>query len=99
MENGKAGGIGNIVVELLKEDLQTSTKKLYEIIRMIWEEEVIPAERLKGLIVKMLKKGSLKDCTNWRDIALLIIASKVLGKVIIKRVKKRADMKLRPAQA
>ena len=33
--------------------------------------------------MKIPKKGDLKDCSNWRGITLLIVASKVLGKILI----------------
>ena len=62
---------------------------------MIWENEVMPREWLKGLIVKLPKKGNLKECTNWRGITLLVIASKVLGKIVIQRLKNGADKRLR----
>ncbi|EDO25752.1 predicted protein, partial [Nematostella vectensis] len=52
-------------------DLETSTRKLHEIIQMIWEEEQVLLEWFKGLIVKLPKEGNLRDCTNWRGITLL----------------------------
>ena len=42
LKGGKAGGVDNIVAELLKADPETSPQKLYEIIKHIWEEEEIP---------------------------------------------------------
>ena len=66
---------------------------------MIWENEVMPHEWLKGLIVKIPKKGNLKECTNWRGITLLVTASKVLGKILIESLKSGADKRLRAEQA
>ena len=85
LKNGKAAGVDNMVAELLKADIKTTTQKLHKIIQMIWENEVMPHEWLKGLIVELLKKGKLKECTNWRGITLLVIASKVLSKILIVR--------------
>ena len=99
LKNGKAAGVDNIVAELLKADMETATQKLHEVIQMIWENEVIPHEWLKGLIVKLPKKGNLKECTNWRGIALLVIASKLLGKILIERLKSGADKRPRAEQA
>ena len=62
---------------------------------MIWENEVMPQEWLKALIVKLPKKANLKECTNWRGITLLVIASKVLGKILIERLKSGVDKRLR----
>ena len=98
-KNGKTAGVDNIVEELLKADINTTTQKLHEVIQMIWENEVMPHEWLKGLIVKLPKKGNLKECTNWRGITLLVIASKVLGKILIERLKSGVDKRLRVEQA
>ena len=98
LKNGKAAGVDNIVAELLKADIETATQKLHEVIQMIWENEVIPYEWLKGLIVKLPKKGNLRECTSWRGITRLVIASKVLGKILIVRLKSGADKRLRAEQ-
>ena len=42
LKGGKAGGVDNIVPELLKADPETSPQKLYEIIKHICGEEEIP---------------------------------------------------------
>ena len=77
----------------------TATQKSHEVIQMIWENEVIPYEWLKGLIVKLPKKGNLRECTNWRGITLPVIASKVLGKILIERLKSGTNKRLRAEQA
>ena len=53
----------------------------------------------KGLIVKLPKKGDLAECGNWRGITLLPFASKVLGRVVINRIKAGIDEIIRPKQA
>ena len=65
LKNGKAAGVDNIVAELLKAEIKTTTQKLHDVFPMIWENEVMPHEWLKGLLVKLPKKGNLKECTNW----------------------------------
>ena len=99
LKNGKAAGVDNIVAELLEADIKTTTQKLHKIIQMIWQNEVMPHEWLKGLIVKLPKEGNLKEYTNWRGITLLVIASNVLGKILIERLKRGADKRLRAEQA
>jgi len=44
----------------------------------IWVVEGIPQDWKLGLLVKLLKKGDLGDCKNWRGIMLLTIARKYL---------------------
>ncbi|PFX16654.1 Transposon TX1 uncharacterized 149 kDa protein [Stylophora pistillata] len=53
----------------------------------------------KDEVRQLPKKGNLRDCINWRGITLLIIASKVLGKILMERMKQEIDAKLRQEQA
>ena len=63
------------------------------------EEGVAPKSWSKGLIVKLPKKGNLRECTNWRGITLLSVISKIFGRVLISRIKKGVDNILRKEQA
>ena len=45
------------------------------------------------------KKGDLENCNNWRGVTLLSVPSKVLGRVIIVRIRDALDNKLRKEQA
>ena len=76
-----------------------ATETLHEVIQMIWENVVMPYEWLKRRFVKLPNKGYLRDCTNWRGITLLVIASKVLSKIFIERLKSKADKRSRAEQA
>ena len=49
--------------------------------------------------MKLPKKGDLRDCDNWRGIPSLIIARKMLYRVLLKRLQKNIDAKLREEQA
>ena len=65
LKNGKSAEPDGIPAEALKADLSTSTNMLYEIIENIWEEEEIPEEWKEGYLVKLPKKGNLREC-NYR---------------------------------
>ena len=99
MKNGKAAGIDNITVEMMKAAIDTTVDVLHDLLSLIWEEERIPEDWCKGLIVKLPKKGDLTNCGNWRGITLMPTAAKVMGKVIIKRISRGVDKKLRKEQA
>jgi len=43
----------------------------------------------------MPKKGDLSDCRNWRVIQLLSLPSKVYTRLILQRIRKAVDAKLR----
>ena len=48
MKNGKAAGIDNITVELMKADIDTTADVLHDLLSLIWEEERIPEDWWKG---------------------------------------------------
>jgi len=52
----------------------------------IWDRREIPDYWNQGVIIKIPKKGALSECSNWRGITLLSTPSKILAKVIMKRL-------------
>ena len=96
---GKAPGIDAIHAELLKADIETSTKVLTNLFKNIWEKDTIPGDWSKGLIVRIPKKGDLSRCDNWRGITLLSTPSKVFCSILLKRIENELDNKLREEQA
>ena len=64
-----------------------SAKVLHSLLNKIWNEEDIPQDWKVGLLVKPPKKGDLCLCKNWRGIMLLAVASKVLCKIILERMR------------
>ena len=93
--SGKSAGIDAITAEMLKVDLETAANTLEEIFRCVWDNESVPDDWKKGIIVKLPKKGDLTCAGNWRGITLLCLPAKIMGKVIIRRLKEQVDAKLR----
>ena len=75
------------------------TIKVKEITDIVWREERTLGKWRKGLIVKVLRKGNLKGCKNWRGITLLPVVCKMMGKIMIERIQSRVKSKLRKEQA
>ena len=65
----------------------------------IWKYEKVPSKWKQGLIIKLPKKGNLKECKNSRGITLLSVAGKILGRIIIDRLRNGVDKRLRMEQA
>ena len=84
---------------MLKTQSNMVARKLEEVFKLIWKNEEIPEEWQKGVIIKLPKKGDLENCNNWRGVTLLSVPSKVLGRVIIVRIRDALDNKLRKEQA
>ena len=79
--------------------MEERTKELTKLFNKVNEEGVAPKSWNRGLIVKLPKKGNLRECTNWRGITLLPVISKIFGRVLISRIKKGVDNILRKEQA
>ena len=99
LKNGKAPGVDNITAELLRTDPETSARQIQELLRRVWTEEKAPTDWKRGLIVKLLKKGDLTKCGNWRGITLIPTTAKIMGKIIVRRLAKEVDQHLREEQA
>ena len=98
-KNGRAAGPDGIPSEAIKADLSTSTKTLHELFGKIWERDEIPDDWKEGYLVKLPKKGGLKECENWRGVMLLSTAGKVPNRIILERLKAELDKRLRDEQA
>ena len=104
LRSGKAAGPDEITVEAIKADIMTAVKMLYSLFSKIWEKEEVekeevPAQWKEGIIIKLPKKGDLRDCSNCRGIMLLPMPGKVLNRVLLERMKEAVDPKLRDQQA
>ena len=98
LRDGKAPGDDGISAELLKLGGGETICWLTSLFNFIWSSESIPSEWLNHLIVTLHKKGSRSECENYRGIALLSIPSKVSTRVILNRIKPRAEALLRENQ-
>jgi len=99
MRNGKSPGVDQISPEMLKTDEETTVEEMKYIFDLVWEKERTPVQWSQGLICKIPKKGNLQECGNWRGVTLLPLTSKVLSKIIINRIQRGVDDKIRKEQA
>ena len=65
----------------------------------LWEEGKVQNNWKRSLIVKLPKKGDLKECKNWRGITLPRVISKVISRIVITRIRTGVDNRLRKEQA
>ncbi|XP_078619529.1 uncharacterized protein LOC144886675 [Branchiostoma floridae x Branchiostoma japonicum] len=99
MKNNKAAGLDEISAEMLKHGGESTVEMLTRLMNRCWQDEQVPRDWQDGIIVKLPKKGNLSDCNNWRGITLLSIPGKVFCAVLLRRLKKAVDCKLREEQA
>jgi len=65
----------------------------------IWNHERVPEAWKQVLIVKLGKKGHLRECKNSRGLRLLSVVEKILGRNVIDRIRAEVDRRLRKEQA
>ncbi|XP_073831762.1 uncharacterized protein [Musca autumnalis] len=85
-KRNKAPGEDAIPPELLQVDPTTSAKILHTHINEAWSNERLPNAWTKGIIIKLPKKGDLKQCDNWRGITLLNTVYKIIAIIINERL-------------
>ena len=96
---GKSPGIDNIPAELWKQGGQESIKVLTHICQKIWETKQWPQKWTQSLVIPIPKKGNSRQCQNYRTISLICHASKVLLRIILNRLKSKAEEVISEEQA
>ena len=99
LKKNRAAGYDGIAAELLKADAEASADALVVLFSRIWLQEEVPEDWLRGLIVKLPKKGDLSLSDNWRGITLLCIICKVFAACLLNRLKSLIYRLLRREQA
>ena len=99
LKPGKSPGVDNVPTELLKCGGEPTAKALTALCQKIWEEKRWPREWTQSLIIPLPKKGNLRQCQNYRTISLISHPSKVMLRVILNRLKSKAEELLAEEQA
>ena len=95
----KASGGDGIPVELfqiLKDDV---VKTLHSICQQIWKTQQWPQDWKRSVFTVILQKGNAKECSNYRTIALISHASKVMLKIHQARLQQYMNRELPDVQA
>ena len=73
----KASGVDRIPAELFKILKDDAVKVLYSICQHIWNTQQWSQNWKRSLFISIPKKGNVKECSNYRTIALISHVSKV----------------------
>ena len=95
----KVSGGDRIPVEqfqILKDD---AMKVLHSICQQIWKTQQWPQDWKRSIFIPILKKGNAKECSNYRTIALISHASKVMLKILQARLQQYVIHELPDVQA
>ena len=99
LKAGKSSEVDNTPSELLKNGGEATTTVLTATCQKIWETKGWPKEWTQSLIIPLPKKGNLKQCQNYRIISLISHPSKIMLRVILNRLKPKAEELLAEVQA
>ena len=78
----KASGGDGIPVELLQILKDDAVKVLHSICQQIWKTQQWPQDWKRSVFIPIPKKGNAKEYSNYRTIALISHASKVMLKIL-----------------
>ena len=99
--NKASGGRGwcGIPVELfhiLKDD---AVKVLHSVCQQIWKTEQWPQDWKRSVFIPIPEKGNAKECLNYRTVALISHASKVMLKILQAKLQQYMNHELPDVQA
>ncbi|CAF4636330.1 unnamed protein product, partial [Didymodactylos carnosus] len=86
LANGKAPGHDGIPIECFKTIKEDTVKALTKLCQQIWKTNKWPQDWKTSISIPIPKKGNAKDCSNYRTIALISHASKIMLKIIQRRL-------------
>ena len=93
-----SGGDG-IPVELFQILKDDAVKVLHSVCQQIWKTQQLPQEWKRSVFNPIPKKVSAKECSNYRTIALISHASKVMLKILQARLQQYVNCELPDVQA
>ena len=91
LKMGKSAGVDNIPVELVQAGEEAMIDILTSICNKIWKTREGPTTWTQSLVITLPKKGNLQLCQNCRTISLISRPSKVMLKIILKRLQPQAE--------
>ena len=95
----KASGSDRIPAELFQILKDNAVKVLYSICQQIWKTQQWPQDWKRSVFIPIPKKGNAKECLNYRTIALVSHASKVILKILQARLQQYVNQELPDVQA
>ena len=78
----KASGGDGIPVELFQILKDDAVQVLHSICQQIWKTQQWPQDWKRSIFIPTPKKGNPKECSNYRTIALISHASKIMLKIL-----------------
>ena len=78
-KSSRGDGIPVELFQILKDD---AVKVLHSICQQIWKTQQWPQDWKRSVFIPIPKKGNAKECSNYRTIAFILHASKIMLKIL-----------------
>ena len=95
----KASGGDGITVELFQILKDDAVKVLHSICQQTWKTQQWSQDWKRSVFIPIPKKDNVKECSNYRTIALISHTSKVMLKILQARLKQYVNRELPNVQA
>ena len=95
----KAGGGDRIPPELFKVLKDNAVKVLHSVCQQTWKTQQWSQDWKRSVFIPIPKKDNVKECSNYRTIALISHTSKVMLKILQARLKQYVNRELPNVQA
>ena len=89
-------GIQAELFQILKDD---AIKVLHSTCQQIWKTQQWPQDWKSSVFISIPKKGNAKECSNYRTIAFISHASKVMLKILQARLQQYVNHEFPDVQA
>ena len=94
----KATGPDEVPAELFKAGGETVLDRMHRICVAIWETGEWPEEWTFSTFIPLPKKGDLKQCANYRTIALVSHVRMILLRIILERIRVKTETEIADEQ-
>ena len=86
LPNHKSAGLDNIPIEFFKPPNEEIVRVFTILCNKIWSSKCWPEDWKTSIYIPIFKKGDRKECANYRTIALISHASKIMLKILQQRI-------------
>ena len=69
-----------------------AVKVLHSVCQQIWKTQQWPQDWKRSVFIPIPKKGSAKECSNYRTIAFISLASKIMLKILQARLQQYVNI-------
>ncbi|XP_037780246.1 uncharacterized protein LOC119576673 [Penaeus monodon] len=99
LKRNKSPGADNICAELIQVNGDTTAKVIHKLCSEILKTKEWPSQWTESVLITIPKKANNRKCSGYRTISLISHTSKVLLKIIKKRISPRVEEVLSESQA